>query len=91
VTDHATTESPDDGKARQAQSGQEQTDHGTDAPLNGGEHVEAGSYTSTKEDGVEYDGAFTDSEIPSEGVKPGETEADRAGFQGSYVESDGTE
>lgn len=78
-----------DASAREAQSGQEQTDHGTTAPLNGGEHTESGSFTNTHEDGVDYDGAFTDSDIPKSDVKPGETEVDKAGFEGSYTESDG--
>lgn len=81
----------DHNEAQAAQTGAKQTDAGTDAPLNGGEHVTAGSYTGTQEDGVEYDGAFTDSEIPEEATKPGETEADRAGVEGSYTESDGVE
>ncbi|ROQ40919.1 hypothetical protein EDF46_0285 [Frondihabitans sp. PhB188] len=69
----------------------EEREAAAEAPLNGGSHSEAGSYTSTKEGGVDYDGAFTDSDIPAEGVKPGETEVDKAGFEGSYTESDGVE
>lgn len=81
----------DHNQAQAAQTGQKQTDAATDAPLNGGEHVESGSYTGTHEHGVDYDGAFTDSEIPEDDIKPGETEADRAGFEGSYIESDTAE
>ena len=79
------------GQARAAQTGQKQTDTAEDTPLNGGEHTEAGSYTNTNEHGVEYDGAFTDSEIPDDDVKPGETAVDRAGFEGGYTESDGVD
>jgi hypothetical protein len=81
----------DDSEAIQAQAGQKQTDAGTDAPLNGGEHTESGSFTGTGEHGVDYDGAFTDSEIPEDDVKPGETAVDRAGFEGGYTESDGVD
>jgi hypothetical protein len=81
----------DHNQAQAAQTGQKQTDAATDAPLNGGEHVESGSYTGTHEHGVDYDGAFTDSEIPEDDIAPGQTEADRAGFEGSYTESEGTE
>ncbi|BDZ50554.1 hypothetical protein GCM10025867_27950 [Frondihabitans sucicola] len=75
-------------QAQAAQTGQKQTDAAADTPLNGGEHTESGSYTNTNEQGVDYDGAFTDSDIPEEGVKPGETEVDKAGFEGGYTESD---
>lgn len=89
--DDETTEDASHNSAQAAQTGQKQTDAGTDAPLNGGEHVESGSFTGTHEHGVDYDGAFTDSDIPKEGVKPGDTEASKAGFEGSYTESDGVE
>jgi hypothetical protein len=84
-------EQSDHNQAQAAQTGQKQTDAATDTPLNGGEHTESGSFTGTKQEGVEYDGAFTDSEIPDDDVKPGETEVDRAGFEGNYTESDGVE
>lgn len=84
-------EKHDHNEAQAAQTGEKQTDAATDAPLNGGEHIASGSYTGTREDGVDFDGAFTDSDIPDEGVKPGETEVDKAGFEGSYTESDGVE
>ncbi|RKR74226.1 hypothetical protein [Frondihabitans australicus] len=80
-----------DDEAKEAQAGEEQTSAADDTPLNGGAHAASGSFTSTKEDGVDYDGAFTDSEIPADDIKPGETEADRAGFEGAYTESDGVE
>ncbi len=95
VTDHTHGDGVDDaashGTAKEAQSGEEQTDAAADTPLNGGAHVASGSFTSTREDGVEYDGAFTDSDIPADDIKPGETEVDRAGFEGAYTESDGVE
>jgi hypothetical protein len=79
----------DDSDAKEAQSGQEQTDAATSTPLNAGEHTESGSFTGTKQHGVDYDGAFTDSDIPDDDVKPGETAVDKAGFEGGYTESDG--
>jgi hypothetical protein len=86
---HDKTDQTEHNEARAAQTGQKQTDHGTDAPLNGGEHTDAGSYAPTHK--TEYDGAFTDSDIPEDDIKPGETDVDRAGFEGSYTESDGVE
>jgi hypothetical protein len=79
------------GTAKEAQSGEEQTDAAAETPLNGGAHVASGSFTSTREEGVDYDGAFTDSDIPADDIKPGETEVDRAGFEGAYTESDGVD
>ena len=38
-------EKHDHNEAQAAQTGAKQTDAGTDAPLNGGEHIAAGSYT----------------------------------------------
>lgn len=81
----------DHNQAQAAQTGQKQTDAAADTPLNGGEHVESGAYTGTNEHGVDYDGAFTDSEIPDDDIKPGETEVDRAGVEGDYTESDGVD
>jgi hypothetical protein len=81
----------DHAQAKEAQTGQKQTDAATDTPLNGGEHSESGSYTNTNEEGVDFDGAFTDSEIPVDDIKPGETGVDKAGFEGGYTESDGVE
>lgn len=78
-------------QARAAQTGQKQTEASADVPLNGGEHLESGSFTGTRENGVDYDGAFTDSDIPDDGTEPGETEADRAGVEGGYVDGEGSE